>query len=99
MLTVEPLPFVTVTVTGDELAPIKVFATLKVLGRNVRGAVLPSDPVPERAANWVEKEALEIARLPSAAPFAVGAKVTLTVHFAFLANAPLHGIFPIPITV
>jgi hypothetical protein len=98
MFTVEPLLFVTVTVTGDEFAPTKVFATLKVVGENVRGDVPPPDPVPESAANCVGKEALETARLPSAVPFAVGVKVTLTVHFAFLAKAPLHGLFPLPAT-
>src|SRR5579863_10524903 len=98
MLTVEALLFVTVTVTADELAPTKVFATLKVAGEKVRGAVPPPDPTPVRAANSVGKEALETARLPSAVPFAVGLKLTLTVHFAFLASVPLHGLFPLPTT-
>lgn len=98
MLTVEALLLVTVTVTGDEPAPTRVFATLNLLGENVSGAVAPPDPVPERPANSVGKEPLETARLPSPAPFAVGVKVTLTVHFAFLASVPLHGLFPLPTT-
>src|SRR5208282_514482 len=98
MFTVEALLFVTVTVTGDELAPAGVFATLKVAGENVRGAVPPPDPTPVRAANSVGKEALETARLPSAVPFAVGVKLTLTVHFAFVGSVPLQGVFPLPAT-
>jgi hypothetical protein len=96
MFTVEALALVTVTVTGDELPPTTVLATLKVLGEKVRGAVAPPDPVPERVANCVGNDALETARLPSAVPLAVGVNVTLTVHFAFLASVPLQGLFPLP---
>ena len=99
MFTVDALLLVTVIVTGEELVPTNVLATLKVVGEKVRGAVAPPDPVPERAANCVGNEALETAKLPSAVPFAVGVKVTLTVHFAFFANAPLQGLFPLPAAV
>jgi len=99
MFTVDALLLVTVTVTGEELVPTRVFATLKVAGEKVRGAVAPPDPVPERSAASVGKEALETARLPSAVPFAVGVKVTLMVHFAFFANAPLQGLLPLPVAV
>ena len=97
MFTVEELLLVTVTVTGDELAPTRVFATLKVAGAKVSGDVPPPDPVPDNAANCVANEALETARLPSAAPLAVGVNVTLSLQLFFAANVPLHGVVPLPV--
>lgn len=90
MFTGERLLFLTVTVFAAEAVPTSVPLKPRLRGVNVSGDVPPPEPVPEKLAICVGNEAPETARLPFPAPFEVGVKVRLIVHFALLNRVPVQ---------
>jgi len=83
IVTALALLLVTVTVLAALMAPMPVFANFAVVGLKVRGDVGPPVPVPERPTTCgLSAPFVVIARLPAIAPFDVGAKVAVMVHFA-----------------
>jgi hypothetical protein len=85
------LVFLTVTVLAALVVPTASVAKVNEAGVNVRGAVLPPEPVPERLTNCGLNE-LPSRRLsePLIAPATVGVNVTAMLHFAAAASDPVQ---------